>query len=113
MPNWLLPKEYYETAINKIKDLNNSLKFLVITDDVELASLCFNGIDIISNDIMVDFNLLYMSKFCIIPNSSFSWWAAWLSDKEKIIAPLGWINYNKQDGTFWPSDIKTNKFFYV
>lgn len=113
MPNWLLPKKYYETSINKIKEFNNNLKFLIITDDIELANQFFDGVDVISNEIMVDFNLLYHSKFCIIPNSSFSWWAAWLSDKEITIAPLGWINYNKQDGTFWPSDIKTNKFIYV
>ena len=113
MPNWLLPKKYYEDAINKIKEINNTLKFLVITDDIELATDFFNDFDIISNDIMVDFSLLYYAKICIIPNSSFSWWAAWLSNKEKIIAPLGWINYNKQDGSFWPSDVKSNKFIYV
>jgi len=113
MGDWLLPKNYYETAINKIKEYDNNLKFLIITDDIDFANQFFNDIDIISNDMMVDFSLLYHSKFCIIPNSSFSWWASWLSDKEKIIAPLGWINYNKQDGSFWPSDIKTNKFIYV
>jgi hypothetical protein len=113
MPNWLLPKKYYEDAINKMKEINSTLKFLVITDDVELASQFFNDFEIMSNDMMVDFSLLYYAKFCIIPNSSFSWWAAWLSDKEKTIAPLGWINYNKKDGTFWPSDVKTNKFLYV
>jgi hypothetical protein len=108
--DWLLPKKYYQDAMN---EMGNGLKFLVITDDIEFASQFFNQIEIISNDMMVDFSLLYHSKFCIIPNSSFSWWAAWLSDKEKIIAPLGWINYNKHDGSFWPHDVKTDKFNYV
>ena len=109
MPNWSLPKKYYDDAMNEIGDF----KFLVITDDIEFANNFFVGVDIISNDIMTDFALLYYSKYCIIPNSSFSWWAAWLSDKTKTIAPLGWINYNKQDGTFWPSDVKTSKFIYL
>jgi hypothetical protein len=113
MTNWLLPKKYYDTSINKIKEFNNNLKFLVITDDIDLAKEFFDGVDIISNDIMTDFSLLHFSKFCIIPNSSFSWWSCWLSEKIVTIAPLGWINYNKQDGTFWPLDIKTNKFIYV
>lgn len=113
MPDWLLPKKYYADAIGKINEMNNNLNFLVITDDIELASQFFTNIDKISNDMMVDFSLLYFAKYCIIPNSSFSWWATWLSDKEKTIAPLGWINYNKKDGTFWPSEIKTNKFIYV
>ncbi len=110
MPNWSLPKKYYDDAM---KEIDGNLKFLVITDDIEYARQFFTDIDIISNDMMVDFALLYYSKFCIIPNSSFSWWAAWLSDKEKTIAPLGWINYNNQNGTFWPSDVKSNKFIYV
>jgi hypothetical protein len=113
MPDWLLPKKYYDDAINKIKEINSSLKFLVITEDIHLANEFFNNIPIISNDIMIDFSLLYFSKFCIIPNSSFSWWASWLSEKEATIAPLGWINYNKNDGSFWPLDVKSNKFIYV
>lgn len=110
MRNWSLPKKYYDDAMNKI---SGNLKFLIITDDIKLASEFFPNIAMMSNDMMVDFALLYYSKFCIISNSSFSWWAAWLSNKEKIIAPLGWVNYNKQDGTFWPHDIKSNKFIYV
>jgi hypothetical protein len=36
---------------------------------------------------MVDFKILYFSKYTIITNSSFSWWASWLSnDKEIVIA---------------------------
>ena len=34
-----------------------------------------------------------MSKcsYHITANSSFSWWAAWLSDSKKIIAPSKWF----------------------
>jgi hypothetical protein len=110
MTNWLLPKKYYQDAMDKV---GKDFKFLVITDDLEYANEFFNDVEIISNDMMIDFSLLYHSKNCIIPNSSFSWWACWLSDKEKIIAPLGWINYNNGDGSFWPCDIKTNNFIYI
>ncbi len=86
---------------------------MVITDDIDDAKVFFKDTDIISNDIMVDFSLLYSSKYCIIPNSSFSWWAAWLSDEKITIAPVRWINYNNINSGFWPSDVASKKFTYV
>jgi predicted glycosyltransferase len=107
-----LPIEYYKTAMNKILE-TKKMKFLVITDDIKLASEFFKDTDIISNDMMVDFKLIYYSKYCIITNSTFSWWAAWLSNKVITIAPNNWLNYNNPELGFYPVDIKTNKFQYV
>lgn len=88
------------------------MNFLVITDDTEAAGELFD-FDIVSNDIMVDFKLLYSSTFCIIPNSTFSWWASWLSEKKLIVAPDRWLNYNSPEARFYPSDIRTEKFIYI
>lgn len=107
-----LPISYYKNAMNEILKIKE-LKFLIITDDIELASEYFPNIEIISNDMMVDFKLLYYSKYCIVTNSTFSWWAAWLSDKICVIAPNNWLNYNNPELGFYPADIKTNKFQYV
>jgi hypothetical protein len=108
-----LPKKYFEDAISKMKSYNTNLNFLVVTDDEESAYEYFNGFEIISNEMMVDFKLIYFSKYCIIPNSTFSWWAAWLSEKELTIAPNNWLNYNKPEEGFYPIDIKSQKFKYV
>ena len=35
--------------------------------------------------------LMTMCKGHIVANSSFSWWGAWLSESEKVIAPKGWF----------------------
>ena len=107
-----LPKEYFNRAIDEIKKIKSDIKFLIITDDIEAASEYFNY-DIISNDMMVDFKLLYFSKYCILTNSTFCWWAAWLSEKEISIAPNNWLNYNIPQYGFYPVDIKTNKFKYI
>jgi hypothetical protein len=116
MTDWWLPFSYYQNAMNKIKEIKPDIKFLIITDNSDDAREYFDGYDILSNDLMTDFGLLYMSKYCIIPNSSFSWWAAWLSDdKEIIIAPDRWFNYNNRylGHGFIPVDIMTKKFTYI
>jgi hypothetical protein len=62
---------------------------------------------------MVDFKLMYNSKYCILSNSTFSWWSSWLTEKEISIAPNNWLNYNNPELGFHPIDIKTDKFLYV
>jgi hypothetical protein len=40
-----------------------------------------------------DFQAMLSCKYHIIANSSFSWWTAWLSEREgkKVIAPKEWF----------------------
>jgi hypothetical protein len=52
-------------------------------------------------------------KVIVISNSTFSWWAAWLSEKEKTIAPKYWLNYNQPEKNWYPSEIQSEKFIYV
>lgn len=111
--NWLLPKEYYLRAIEKIKKIKKDIKFVIITDDIELSTEYFPDIDVLSNSVMVDFKSIYYSKYSIISNSSYSWWAAWLSEKKLVIAPNNWLNYNMPEKGFYPVDIKTDKFTYI
>lgn len=73
---------------------------------------------IISNEMCVDYSLLFHSKYKIISASTFSWWASYLSLENSaiIIAPDRWMNYNKNiinDDIFIPNDIRTNRFIYI
>jgi len=112
----MLPKSYFEEAMKVIQKLKPKIKFVIVTDDQEISSQYFPGIDVLSNSVMIDFKLLYFSKYSIISNSTFSWWSCWLSEKEVVLAPEFWYNYNKKDvlGNVWfPADIKSKKFTYI
>jgi hypothetical protein len=114
--SWLmLPKSFYEKGIEKIKEINPNMKFVIVTDDYETSKEYFPELDIICGDyenIMVDFKVLYYAKYAIISNSTFSWWPRWLSEGGITFAPLNWLNYNIGGG-FNPVDINTNKFIYI
>ena len=62
---------------------------------------------------MTDFKSLYFSKYMVIPASTFSWWPGWLTYKEIVVAPKYWLNHNKDNNTWYPSDVKTDKFLYI
>ena len=110
--DWFLPIKYYNDAIEYVKSNIKGINFLIITDDVSAARNYFKGYEIISNNMLIDYKLLYNSKYCIVSNSSFSWWPCWLSHKELVVAPNYWFNYNNKNG-FSPIDIKTSNFTYV
>jgi hypothetical protein len=112
--HWFLEKEYYQNAMNYIKEIKPNMSFLIITDDINDSKNLFPNIDCISSDDMkTDFLVLLNSKYNIISNSTFSWWSAWLKEKEIIIAPNNWLNYNKPELGFYPNDIKTKEFIYL
>lgn len=50
-----------------------------------------------SKDQYVDLCLMTLCKYHIIANSSFSWWGAWLSNSNKVIAPIQWFGEGNDD----------------
>jgi hypothetical protein len=50
-----------------------------------------------SGDNKIDLCLMTFCTSHIIANSSFSWWGAWLSKSEKVIAPSKWFGPNNAD----------------
>lgn len=118
----MLPISYYSNAINHMRNINNNMKFFVITDDFRFAKYYFNGLaEIIGSstfgiqdkhkgnhhlggDISIDFSILNTAKNIILSNSTFGWWAAWLNKNAKnIIAPKYWFAYNDPDN-WWSSN---------
>lgn len=84
----LMTTEYYERAMA----LFPNEKFIVISDDIEWCKQqkIFKDCEFSEGRTDVeDLNLMAGCKGHIIANSSYSWWAAWLSGN-RTIAPKAW-----------------------
>jgi hypothetical protein len=85
----LTQTDYYDRAMK----LFPNDTFLVFSDDIEWCKGYFTGSQFEfseGNDDVTDMNLMAGCKGVIMANSSFSWWAAYLS-KGKVIAPKEWF----------------------
>ena len=95
--------DYYLKSLDVLNSkLDAELKIFVFSDDIEWC------IDNLKFDYATEFighsykgvkfsSYLYLMQACkyfIIPNSSFAWWAAFLSDYSNkiVIAPKNWFN---------------------
>jgi len=92
---------YYIKAIKYMQEQILSPRFFVFSDDI---SWCLKNLRLDNGDFVNlkdskinfinDFWLLSLCKHTIIPNSTFSWWAAWLSENPDkiVVAPHRWFN---------------------
>ena len=102
-PEWCVcTQDYYSRAIALIKSSENIDVLCVFSDDIQW---CKDNLKDFASDIeYVDWNkgkesfrdmqLMTYCKHNIIANSTFSWWGAWLGNREgkKVIAPKVWCN---------------------
>ena len=89
--------EYYKKALENFNDGTN---VLVLSDDPKWCheqSLFQDDRFMISDSEngYIDMCLMSMCTDYIIANSSFSWWASWLGNRGKVIAPKNWFPDNK------------------
>lgn len=100
---------YYQKGIDVIKGMTNNPNFFVFSnthDDIEWIKknydlgVCPIYVDM-SNPDYEEFRLMSSCKHFIISNSTFSWWAAFLSRSENkvVIAPKRWNNKDPQELT--------------
>jgi hypothetical protein len=96
-----LPFTYYQNAVDYMaKKLNGSLQLFIFSDDIQYVrhnfSFSHQAFWVNEDRSLNDFEEFITMSKCrhfIIANSSFSWWAAWLSsnDKKIICAPNQWV----------------------
>lgn len=89
--------EYYNSAIKKFND--KSYTFFIFSDDIRWAKdniKITNEHYFVSDTFLSDFQEFILMKNCkhfIISNSTFSWWAAWLSNtpEKTVVCPKNWF----------------------
>ncbi|MDR1370728.1 MAG: alpha-1,2-fucosyltransferase [Dysgonamonadaceae bacterium] len=94
-----LSTEYYEKAIERIRQEFDNPTFFVFSDDPEEAKKTIPTLHAVhinwnkGRDSYIDMQLMSLCKHNIIANSSFSWWGAWLNNNENkiVIAPDQWL----------------------
>ena len=108
-----LPASYFKARLDGIKDIDQ-YKVFFVSDDLDFVKENFPAKEnyiFSNNNEIVDFQIILNSDIAIISNSSFSWWAAYLSDKPKTVyAPKNWMAFRQ--GVEYPRGIMTDKFIW-
>jgi hypothetical protein len=107
-------KDYYSVAIKKLLASKKYLKIWVFSDDLEGAKLripldCDVGIRYIGSDeysSAVTLEIMRVGNGYVIANSTFSWWAAFLSRNKdvEVVAPLPWFSGMKEPVDLIPNN---------
>ena len=92
-------KDYFMRAIERIKELVDNPVFFFFSDDIEwVKQNIHTGCETYSEDgtdpVWEKLRMMSMCKHFIISNSTFSWWAQYLSvnDEKIVISPSRWFN---------------------
>ncbi|WP_343523797.1 alpha-1,2-fucosyltransferase [Pedobacter sp.] len=95
---WNLPIEYYHQIIKELPV--ESSYFIFLSDQPKDIANEFNYIPnkyISHHEEIIDFQFLLNADICILANSSFSWWGAYLNKKKtKVFAPKFWLGKDKE-----------------
>jgi hypothetical protein len=92
---------YYRNAIRLLQASTPGLRYFVFSDDLDW---CRDELTFVPNPTFVTFEhagykdsghlrLMSMADHIVIPNSTFSWWAAWLGDPsgKRVYMPNRWF----------------------
>lgn len=110
----LLPKEYYQNAMEIMKQRNKDMTFVVLTDDVSYGKLLFgDDVPVLQNELGCDYFIFNNAKNIILSNSSFTLFPTWLNEQDPfIIAPRYWWRYNNSRG-WLSSDVWTFGYHFL
>ncbi|MFA7290454.1 MAG: alpha-1,2-fucosyltransferase [Melioribacteraceae bacterium] len=103
----IVDKEYYNRGIEYIRKIGKIDKIYVFSDDIRWCKenirfefpTMFVGQEYVGKKNEGHLFLMSVCKYFVIPNSTFSWWGAWLSKREDkiVIAPTKWVRDESVD----------------
>ena len=101
--DFILPKSYWENAIDIMKSNHGVTEFEVVTDDYDYAKFLFPELKITSNNIEKCYKKIHKAKYLIISNSTFSYFPIKTGiEPISVIAPYKWARFNS-DNDNWCS----------
>ena len=102
---------YYQNAMTYMEGIVSDPIYYVFTNDKKYATKVLMGkkcVYVCNNegtDSWKDLALMSRFKNIIIPNSTFSWWAAYLGEDGKcVLRPPVFMNGNKSSSDIYPND---------
>lgn len=99
--------DYYKKAIAKAIELCEKPVFFIFSNDIEYCDRLFSEykekyeLYFVSNNnganSFRDMQLMSMAKINIVANSSFSWWGAYLNQRDNhyVLCPPKWVNFTE------------------
>ncbi len=113
---YICTPEYFEKAIELIKQEIKNPKFFIFSDDIDWCKRNMNlpkncVFETGDDPVWEKLRMMYSCKHFIISNSTFSWWAQYLSKNENkiVVAPSKWKRetYNNVVSDLYEDDWKT------
>ena len=108
-------KEYFTNAIKKIKELIENPVFILFSDDIAWAKSninteCETYYEDGTDPVWEKLRMMSECKHFIISNSTFSWWAQYLSTNSNkiVISPSRWFNNDFESLLIENSFVKIN-----
>lgn len=99
--------EYYRHAIERIRQDHPDAVFYFFSDDKKYIRQNYQGDSfvVVDDPELTDLEEFFLMRYCchhILANSTFSWWAAWLDDREDalVLAPDHWLNGRKYEDIY-------------
>jgi len=108
-----LPMQYFKDRLDALGDISGYKVFFVSDDMAHVQSFFEPMPNYIysSNPEIIDFQLIMNADIAIISNSSFAWWACYLSEKKNTVyGPKNWLGF--RIGKEHPKKVMTDRFIW-
>ena len=109
IPDLILPKKYWDMAIERL----GNPPIEIVTDDPAYALTLIPHGQLFQGSMIEHFENLFTAENLILSNSAFGFFPGALGGASTILAPKYWSRWNVSDG-FWAMAMdKCNKFIYI